>query len=109
MLLNKVSNPLLKHGGLSHTPATAIGGQGQLTDYSKISQLLGVAARNMVRKRYIELVVDIPKGAPQALTHYAVVIWMGQYIPAIAESRKAITCFLDSTGSGLVSKKCEPR
>ena len=42
--------------------------------------MLGVAVRSMVRKRYIELVVGMPKGAPQALTRYAFVMSMGKYI-----------------------------
>ena len=72
--------------------------------YLKISQLPSMAeTQSMVRKRYTKLVVGISKGAPQALTLYGVVIGMGQYIPAFAESRKVIIYFSYSTGSGLNS------
>ena len=50
-------------------------------DYRNISRLLSVVAQVTVRKWHIELVVDMPKDTPLVLTHYAVVIGKGQYIP----------------------------
>ena len=55
-------------------------------DYRNISRLPSVVAQVTVRKRHIELVVNMPKDTPLVLTHYAVVIGKGQYIPTKVES-----------------------
>ena len=68
----------------------------------------GVVAPTTARKRYAELVVSIVKDTPLVFVRWVSVIGKGQHIPSQEESRKAITCFLDSTGSGLNSKSCEP-